>query len=347
MAPRTRIKAFTLAAVVSAQPLLSSADAENVAPRTAGDTSVTGQAHLEPIILAEQQPQEHVYDLPDTPALGRPAPLLSSEAQEMLKQLNLSPLLERITVLKGRVETAGTPRTIEDLALRQDLLDDKRELTRIILKTNLEVDYVLAAIDGELNRYTERIAELSEKRDKAVFNTTLMSQFSNGALWSTSSAFTVGSYRHPVLSIPDGVIGILAGAVPTALSLYAMHQTKGSKADSYYKPNMLSPVFGRADSPTDFFPESIVTFMNCIPPTEKRGRTRKQVLLEHWHAKKFLDQPGSKGYDRTVSILTATEAHKKGITIDLLERRQQMLAELRSEVFNMKRFLLELMQLTD
>ncbi|MBX9689394.1 MAG: hypothetical protein K2X27_21975 [Candidatus Obscuribacterales bacterium] len=271
---------------------------------------------------------------------------LSLDARYLLKQLELESLVSRIDSLSARPELAARAKNLEEVILHQELLEMRQELTRKILRANLEVDYVIAAIDGEENLYTERVAQLMSKRDKAVWNTTILSQWTNGILWSASSAFTCASVRNTKFGYPDGVLGILAGAIPSALSLYAMHQTHGARIDMIKHPNMLAPLFERV-SAEEFLPKSVQIFLDAAPSFEKGGSSRRKLLLERWYENKYLDRPGSKNAERMIGILTATEEGKKIMTIDLYTNRQKMLADLRTTIFQLKRLLLELMQLTD
>lgn len=270
---------------------------------------------------------------------------LSVDAREMLKQLDLIPLLEQTLDLKRRVEISGSAKTLEEVILRQDLQDKRREVARIILKANLEVDYVLAAIDGEINQYSERIAELAMKRDKAVWKTTILSQWSNGLLWCGSSAFTVASVKTPTLSYPDGILGILAGAIPTVLSLYAMHLSHGEKVNAVVRPNMLSPLLTQ-QTETQFFPKSVVAYLN-FPSSEVQGQTRRQALIERWIKDKYFEHDNSQESKRLIGLLAANQSEKKAVDIELLQTRQRMLDDLRTEVFKMKRTLLEIMEWVD
>lgn len=274
-------------------------------------------------------------------AAALPAGKVSSDGEHLLKLLDLQASLDRIQRSKAALNTIVLPNSLEGLACRQDLLEAREELSRRIMKANLEVDYVLSAIDGEQNHYTERIQELSAKRDKAVWYSTIFSQWSNGILWCGSSSFTVASVKRPTLSYADGILGILAGAIPTVLSLYAMHQSHGGKVDSVVNPNMLAPVFERA-SIDSFFPSVVAAYLKEVPPGAKDAVSRRERLKARWSEMGYLDKPGTPAYERMVAVLTASEARKKAMTISIYQNRQQMLEDLRTEVFQMKRLLVEL-----
>lgn len=270
---------------------------------------------------------------------------ISADARTLSKILGVEELVGRIKQARDLTGSFATELSLEKLSARQDLSDAKQELLYRIMKTNLEVDYVLSAIDGEQNHYTERISELMSKRDRAVWRTTILSQWSNGILWSGSSAFTVGSVKNPNLSYPDGILGILAGAIPTVLALYAMHQSKGGKVDANFYPNMLAPVYDLQSNKENFLPSSVMTFL-----TERdlaKGKSRKQLLKERWIDMGYLEKPGSKSYESMISLITGCEARKKSLTLSILQNRQQMLDDLRSTVFQMKRVLVELIKLAD
>lgn len=150
---------------------------------------------------------------------------------------------------------------------------------------------------------------------------------------------------HCLITYPDGILGILAGAVPTVLSPYAMHLSHGEKVNAVVRPNMLSPLLTQ-QTETQFFPKSVVAYLNC-PSSEVQGSTRKQALIVRWIKDKYFDQNGTQESKKLIGLLAASQPEKKALDIELLQTRQRMLDDLRTEVFKMKRTLLEIMEWID
>lgn len=273
---------------------------------------------------------------------------LSLDSKDLIERLNLQPKFDHYRSLSSQLASfKGKPPTLEKLALHQDVGDARHELAQTILKMNLEVDYVLAVIDGEQNRYSEVLNEMVAKRDKNVWLSTVLSQWSNGILWSTSSSFTIGSAYHPKLGVPDGIIGILAGVVPTALSLRSLRQMNGEKRELLGFPNMLAPIFERGTDDEVFYPVSVWNWLNQIPAKGNETKTRRQTLIDRWTKANYVYDPRKANAEEHLAALTGTLGRKKEMTIALLQNRQSMLVDLRTQVVQLKRALLELINSVD
>lgn len=191
---------------------------------------------------------------------------LSADSRDLINRLNLQPKFDHYRKLCEQLsQYKGLPPSIEKLALHQDVGDARHDLAQTILKLNLEVDYVLAVIDGEQNKFNEVLTEMVAKRDRAVWISTALSQWSNGILWATSSSFGIGTPYVPRLAIPEGIIGILAGVIPTALALRSLRQMNGEKRELLGYPNMLAPIFEHGTDEEAFYPVSVWNWLNQVP----------------------------------------------------------------------------------
>ncbi|HEY9871438.1 MAG TPA: hypothetical protein V6D08_19935, partial [Candidatus Obscuribacterales bacterium] len=258
---------------------------------------------------------------------------LSLEADVLLDQLGLRPLVENLH--SARQEVARIPAgavTLESLAARQELLEVTQRLSRAILRANLEVDYVLAAIEGEQNELRDTGEELGARRDRNVWRSTILSQWSNGVLWSASSAFTLASANNVNYSYPDGVLGILAGAIPTALALRAMRQSHGPQKPLPVEPNLLAAVLDKPGGEDSWLPGSVMAYLDRAPADGSSMLTRRQQLLNRWIKNGYLPSRTSAHFSERGSILAGTLARKGALTLDLIETRQKMLSDLRAEV---------------
>jgi hypothetical protein len=278
---------------------------------------------------------------------GASANALTDEARELAKELNLPGLLANLDQLKTRVQNngGGTQKTVDTLADRQELLETRQEYEKRVLKASLEVDYVLATIDGEQHRFELMRGDLESNRDSSVMQTNIAAQVSNGVLWVLSCSYTIASRTQPRFDTNDGVNGILAGAIPTVLSLYAFYQLKGRARDLPANPNMLAPLLGTGQDARDYYPKSVLDFLNTVPA----GQTvsRRQALIANWIKSKQLNKPDSKNYDRNMQIISGTLAQRRALTLSLLSKQLTMLGDLRTQVCSMKRGILELMPALD
>lgn len=268
---------------------------------------------------------------------------LSTDSRALIDRLNLQPLFDKYRTLSSQFEHyRNQPPSLEKLALHQDVGDARHELTQNILKINLEVDYVLAVIDGEQNKFNEILTEMVAKRDKNVWLSTVLSQWSNGILWATSSSFGIGTAANPQLAVPEGIIGIFAGIIPTALALRSLRQMKGEKRELLGYPNMLAPVFERGTDDEAFYPVSVWNWLNQVPAKGDASKTRRQILIEKWKKSDFIYDAKKPNAEEHLAALTGTLGQRKEMTISLLQNRQAMLVDLRTEVMQLKRALLEL-----
>jgi hypothetical protein len=278
---------------------------------------------------------------------GASAMVLTDDAREVADKLDLPALLANLDRAKARAQNLGDSSavTLDTFAARQELLEARQEYAKRVLKASLEVDYVISAIDGEQHRFEIMRADLESNRDSAVLLTNIAAQISNGVLWILSCSYTVASRTQSGYDTNDGINGILAGAIPTVLSLYAFYQLKGKACDLTANPNMLAPLLGTGNDARHYYPKSVLDFLNSTPRGETQ--TRRETLISYWTKNKFLEKPNSKTYQHSTQIMSGTLSQKRALTIALINKQQTMLADLRTQVCTMKRGLLELIPALD
>ncbi len=272
---------------------------------------------------------------------------LTDEARDLAKELNLLSLLDSLDQLKTRVQSSdvGAAKTLDGLAARQELLEARQDYERRILKASLEVDYVMATIEGEQNRFAVMRSDLESNRDTSVLLTNIAAQVSNGVLW-VYRAVSIASETKPQYNVKDGVNGIVAGALPTVLGLYALYQLRGPARKLPANPNMLAPLLGTGqDARHYYYPKSVMDFLNATPAGQ--STSRRQLLIAQWEKNKSLSKPEAKDYNRSAQIISGTLAQRRALTIALLSKQQSMLSDLRTQVCSMKRGILELMPALD
>ncbi|MDR3612428.1 MAG: hypothetical protein P4L53_02615 [Candidatus Obscuribacterales bacterium] len=267
---------------------------------------------------------------------------VSSNSKQLATSLKLTPLLERIQTLKGKIDPINFEPTNENIATSQQLTAATVQAMQVIDQTNLAIDFVQAEIAAEQNLYNEILSTFTGQRDKAVLKTNALSFISNGALWAVGEALDIPTNTHPNYSVSSGTLGILAGIIPTIASMYALKQLDGKKETSERAPNMLSKLFNYPTNVDIEYPKPVWDFLNSAPVDDKEQRSRKDQLIDRWvsdnNIPNFTDRQSKKQLD----VITGSIPQKNGLSIATLNARQAMLQQLGAEVTKMKRMLYEL-----
>ncbi len=268
---------------------------------------------------------------------------MSPEAVALGDQLNLTFLLQRIQTLRTQLSSRSNPSDTESIAIRLEMNEAREEAVEIIQQANLECDYVEAQICEEQGVYADMLQHMETNRDKAIAITNAFGFATNGALWAACEGVSIPTYRTPVLSIPAGILGVLAGVIPTFSSFYAMKQVAGKKYSYKEEPNMLAKLFDRPVALHCEYPDSVWMYLSAVPPNDPTGRRRVDQIIDRWVEDKNIPSFTSRTSEMQVDLVTGSKSFPKTLTIDLLSTRQTMLDQLTSEVLKMKRLLLELM----
>lgn len=267
---------------------------------------------------------------------------VSPNTRQLADDLGLTPLFARANKLKSRLAKQERELALDTLVARQELSETQVKINQIIMEASLDVDFVLAEISAEHTLYSDILAAYQENRDKVVARYNSQSYYANGILWAIGEAYDIPTYKYPRLSIPSGTISILAGVVPSALSLYAMRKFNGRKADSEVAPNMLAKIFDYPTTPEIEYPESVWKFLTSVPADANSDKTRRDQLIDRWISDKNIPTFTDRKSRKQLDVVTASVSQRKGLSIDTLNVRQVMLTQLGAEVMKMKRLLLEL-----
>ena len=301
-----------------------------------------------PIIEADQKNFAVSSPGKNTPALIRQTVSMDADLMPIATTIGISDYVNRLPQLKHRLEQLGAADTLERLTARQNLADTQNEMMRKVFKANMEVDYMLARIDAETNTFSQVLQDLTSKRDKDVMVSSILSQLTNAALWSLSCSYTYASTHHPSYSYTDGIIGIAAGVVPSAFSLYALYQLQGPKRDLKMEPNILNPLFGSPVAVDVDYPTVVKTYLSERPAGHTTGPIRKERMLQLWQEKGYLSTPSNKHlFEEKENILAGTIAKRNALTIKMLQTRLLMLTDLRCEVIQLKKQFLGLTNIAD
>jgi hypothetical protein len=267
---------------------------------------------------------------------------VSPNTLQLADSLGIAQLLNRMSALRTRVAQQQGTVTIETLGDRQELMELTQKAQNVLIRSSLEIDFVLAEIDAEQNIYSEVLSSFQGSRDKLVARINAGSFILNGALWAVSCALAIPTPHYPAYATQSGTVGIVAGIVPSIASGYALKAYSGKHKTSEIEPNMLAKLFDRPITEDIDYPASVWTFLNTVPASEPGSKTRKAQLIERWISDKNIPSFNDASSSKEIDIITATAAQKKGLSIDNLNVRMVMLEQLQGELSKMKRMLMEI-----
>src|SRR5215467_9869271 len=267
----------------------------------------------------------------DSPQTQRPK--LSPGAEEIARTIGVMPLLDRFYSLPVRERgVGGSAMSLEALSLRQ-------QITESVISAGLEVDGLITEIDSELAQISVVRSQLEDRRDHALAISNLANIVTSGGtgVIGTALQFSAGTTNA------GNIIGVAGGAVSTVLSLVGLRQQHGGKLPLGVSPNMLAKLF---DRPTEFhsdYPKEVWTYLNSAPPAEPGDGTRRERLIKQWTDTGRLESGDTRKAQHKLELLTSGASDQRPLTIDLLNDRAAMLADLRARVALMKRDLSKLM----
>jgi hypothetical protein len=257
---------------------------------------------------------------------------------QLAGELGLVDLLSRLQTLSehDKHKHANPPLSPESTTLRI-------EINEIVLTTMLQCQEVIAQIEGEITESDELKAAMGGKRDQAVRKNAIAAILANGAVAGVGTVL-----QEPLETVPDsryelpGEIIEAAGTLASgALGAYALHENGGDKLSSAIRPNMLAKVFKRPNDAETEYPDVIWRYLNAPLPGTKI--TRRQLLILRWEdLGRIPSQNTQKGrlYMRT---LAGSIPQKNTITMNMLDDRGSMLADLKAEVSQIYKELLNIM----
>lgn len=259
---------------------------------------------------------------------------LTPQARQLVDELGLREHIDRLQQLcEHEKHKTGAPLTPEGTALRM-------EVTEVVLTTMLQCQEVIAQIDYEIADARELMAAMGSKRDKAILYNTYAALFANGIVASVGNLLEMPQTMNEQ---PGETLASGASLLSGGLGYLALRQQGGAKLSSMIKPNMLAKVFKRPNDSDTEYPHIIWKYLNAVPPGVQNGQTRRQLLMQHWVLNGRLNDltsPKSREYMRVVS---GTIPQVKTVTMNMLDDRSSMLADVRATVSQIYKELLNLM----
>ena len=342
---------LSIASILSAQmaqpsfahgPLTTDQPSENP-PLDLSAPSVLLETHG-PLKAQNPKPKEDVPNklnkiAPDFTSSEKLTPL----GEEMANLIRVREKIHELHVANRKLENSNlSDEERDDLEHDSDHLSS--EVAKRILKASLEVDFVLSEIAYELGLDQYLLSQLSNKQDRHILMANKLDAVSNAVLWSLSSALAIPGFRNARMTIPAGITGIIAGAVPSSLELVTLQIPVREKLRTKPETNMLSFIFDLDSSKDYYLPNTVKKYLKSIPPHRPDIRSRREQLLTAWtEAGKIPPRQKEKAFQKTVCMLTGTYDFKKDkLSVEILENRMLMLNHLRVTIYTMKRGLFEL-----
>ena len=248
----------------------------------------------------------------------------------MSSELGVTPLIERLYRLPDR--GVGVTMSLEALSLRQ-------EITEVVLGASLEVDGVIAEIDSELAQINAIRTDLESRRDHAINLNTIANIVASGI---TGVVGTALQFKNSTANLGNG-IGVAGAGISTVLSLIGLRQQRGGHKALGVAPNLLARLFDKKPEFHSDYPAEVWTYLNAVPPAESGKETRRAQLIKRWTELGRIESIETPKGQRKIELLTSSISQQRSLTIDVLDDRGAMLADVRAQVSLIKRDLSKLM----
>jgi len=265
---------------------------------------------------------------------------MTRESRQLLGELNLTDLLGRLQKLKEHDKhKRGAPLSAESISIRI-------EITEVVLTTMLQCQAVIAQIESETATTVEIQAAMQGQRDRSSRTNAKANVLANGGLSSIGNLLQIPFETAPDsrYEFPGEIVEAAGTIMATGLGAIALQQSKGGGLSAPVEPNMLAKIFKRPNDSKTEYPDVIWQYLNSVPAdAQERGVTRRDLLVQKWIELGRLPAINTEQGRLYARMVAGTVPQNKTITIDLLENRKAMLLDLRAEVNQIYKELLNIM----
>ncbi|MBY0548566.1 MAG: hypothetical protein K2W95_14950 [Candidatus Obscuribacterales bacterium] len=253
---------------------------------------------------------------------------LSPTARDIAEQLGIIPLLLKVEQY-GAMAELDTKGEIDRLKLKQTL-------SMKVAVATLQVRDATARIERELAYINRLSGVLEDRRDKAIKLNSIENVVASGGISEIGNSRSFAANQ-----VTNNVLQLVAGGATIGLGSWALKQQSGGAHRLPAKPNMLAEVFNIQTDADSKYPDFVWTYLNRAPVGGTK--TRLQAMLERWQQFKVIPRNiNTPEGRRRVAVLTNTIPNGKA-NIEVFADRSDMLVDLRSEIFQIDRDLLDLM----
>ncbi|MBV9039021.1 MAG: hypothetical protein JO182_31335 [Acidobacteriaceae bacterium] len=210
-----------------------------------------------------------------------------------------------------------------------------QQILEAITAGSLQVDAAVAQIDYEISNVNALKASLTDSRDRSVNRLNIAGLIIGGGLGAVSGGLALSqSQAHN-----STLAGIAAGALSSGFALAGVRVQKGRSKILFSNSNMLAKFFGRPALPDSQYPQIVTVFLNQVPPGSTNTMPRKAQLIASWMAEGKMDSPHSKTGRNQIERVTSRPSEGIQQSIDDLDNRASMLADLRATISLIKQHL--------
>jgi hypothetical protein len=265
--------------------------------------------------------------------VGMPRFALSPVASEIADELGVTTIVERLVQIKSSPAKADPALEFEHVRL-------KAQLTEMVLIASLQVRDVTARIDHEVVQLSRVHQLIQDRTDHGLKLNTLANVFGAGAI---NEGCQSAEMAHNEL--PGEIIELIAGATTIMLSGMALKQQSGGSRRLPARPGLLAKPFGfSTDSEADY-PPIVWAYLTHVPIGATTNQSRLQLLQRYWLMHQFSPDLRTPVGKRRAAMLAGVSSEPR-VNMSLLEDRTALLQDLRAEVIQVDRALLELLQNT-
>lgn len=253
---------------------------------------------------------------------------LSPVALDMAEQLEVMPIIKQLELFESQPKL--------DAATEIERIRLKQNLTFKISLAQLQVRDVTAKIEHELAYINRLNGVLQEQRDKAIKLNSIENVVASGGISQMGNTLS-----YMTNQVPNNTFQVIASTATIGLGAWALKKQQGGAHRMEPDPNMLAQVFNIPPDANSTYAPFVWKYLNR--PAVNARQTRLAALFDYWRKfdviPKNLNTPQSR---RRIAILTNTAINGRA-TIDVFNDRSDLLADLRSEVFQCDMDLLELL----
>jgi hypothetical protein len=198
----------------------------------------------------------------------------------------------------------------------------------------------VAEIDYEREQIVELRSILRARRDRAIGSTNLAVLAAGTGLGIVSGLLQFSK----TTSDAGNAVGFAAGGVSTVFSLHGFRQVHGARRPGWVLPNMLAAFFGQPQEQESHYPDIIWAYLNSVPSAAASQASRKEQMLTAWTAAGRIGPSDSPQWKKRIELLTSTNAADKHLSLELMNERAAMLADVGDQVSLMKHDLADLLR---
>jgi hypothetical protein len=257
---------------------------------------------------------------------------------QLAKELGLADLLLRLQSLSehDKHKHATAPLSSESTSVRL-------EIHEVVLTTMLQCQEVIAEIDGEVSEADELKAAMGNKRDQAIKTNAIANIIANGFICGVGTALQepFETFPNSRFELPGEITEATGSFASVGLGSYALRQNAGARLSSDIRPNMLAKVFKRPNDSETEYPDVIWRYLNATLPGTKI--TRRQLLIQRWEELGRIPPQNTQKGREYMRTLAGTIPQKNTVTMNMLDDRESMLLDLKADVSQIYKELLNIM----